>query len=257
MIGKTNASGGGGASLNFFVVGGTSRPTALKENTIWVNTSDAITSWVFAPEVPASPTVGMLWFDTRNYSGTVKFNALKKNEIWVYPTACMQYLGGAWESKEAQAYQNGAWKDWKTYIIQNGDITELTGGWARSINPSEYGDANDILVDSNGVWIKSGGNLANVHASTKKAVDISNCTTLHFYVAERANFVCQYLTLRADFTTAYKNHTEIVNEAVAHVEISDVGWHSLDVSSLSSAYYVVPFTRGTNSTLRISEMYMM
>lgn len=46
-----NASGGG-AGLNFKVVGGTTQPSKPKENTIWVNTAEEITSWMFAAENP-------------------------------------------------------------------------------------------------------------------------------------------------------------------------------------------------------------
>lgn len=43
---------GGGASLNFKVVGGTTEPVSPKENTIWVNTDQKITSWHFGAEEP-------------------------------------------------------------------------------------------------------------------------------------------------------------------------------------------------------------
>ena len=42
---------GGGAPLNFKVVGGT-KPSNPKENTIWVNTDTAITGWHFGAEEP-------------------------------------------------------------------------------------------------------------------------------------------------------------------------------------------------------------
>ena len=45
MIGPTNARGGGGG-LNLKVVGGTTQPTNPRENTIWVNTTTAITGYV-------------------------------------------------------------------------------------------------------------------------------------------------------------------------------------------------------------------
>lgn len=46
-------SGVGGANpLNFKVVGGTTEPTNPKENTIWVNTDEKITSWHFGAEEP-------------------------------------------------------------------------------------------------------------------------------------------------------------------------------------------------------------
>lgn len=41
---------GGGASLNYKVVGGTSAPANPRENTLWVNTDTPITSWHFGAE---------------------------------------------------------------------------------------------------------------------------------------------------------------------------------------------------------------
>ncbi|MBE7016641.1 MAG: hypothetical protein E7420_00585 [Ruminococcaceae bacterium] len=47
---------GGGTSLNFKVVGGTTQPSNPKENTVWVNTDVDIPYWVFAPKNPYSST---------------------------------------------------------------------------------------------------------------------------------------------------------------------------------------------------------
>lgn len=44
--------GGGAAGLNFEIVGGTTQPSNPKENTIWINTAQKITSWDFAAEMP-------------------------------------------------------------------------------------------------------------------------------------------------------------------------------------------------------------
>lgn len=44
--------GGGGAALNFDVVGGTSAPASPRENMIWINTSVKIPKWVFAAVDP-------------------------------------------------------------------------------------------------------------------------------------------------------------------------------------------------------------
>lgn len=101
--------GGGGGELNFTVVGGTEAPTAPKENTIWVNTDQEITEWMFRAEEPESPVEGMVWFTTAA-SSAVAFNALAKtNTLMVYPVRCYHYISGAWEMKVASIYQAGAW----------------------------------------------------------------------------------------------------------------------------------------------------
>lgn len=136
MIGITNAGGGGGG-LNFKVVGGTVQPTSPSENIIWVNTSVAITSWVFSTTAPTSPVAGMVWFATGN-SSSVAFNAVKKNGIWVYPAGCQQYISGAWVTKTAKTYQSGAWKDWQLTLYKAGTkLVKFTDG-----NGTAYGTAS-------------------------------------------------------------------------------------------------------------------
>lgn len=136
MIGITNAGGGGGG-LNFKVVGGTVQPSSPSENMIWVNTSVAITSWVFSTTAPANPVAGMAWFAISS-SSSVAFNAVKKNGIWVYPTACQQYVSGAWVTKTAKTYQSGAWKDWQLTLYKAGTKrVKFTDG-----NSTAYGTAS-------------------------------------------------------------------------------------------------------------------
>ena len=118
MIGITNIGGGGGSSLNFKVVGGTSAPTSPSENTIWVNTSNDITGWAFSTTTPAA-SEGLVWFAIGS-SSSVAFNAIKKNGLWVYPGGCQQYISGVWVAKTAKTYQSGSWKDWMYWLYNTG-----------------------------------------------------------------------------------------------------------------------------------------
>lgn len=121
-----NMVGGGGAGLNFSVVGGTTQPTG-KENLIWVNTDTAVTGWAFSSTQPTGAE-GLVWLQT-NKTSAVAFNALKKNGLWVYPTGCQQYVSGAWVVKTAKIYQSGAWVDFYAYLYNAGDeFIDFTGG---------------------------------------------------------------------------------------------------------------------------------
>ena len=131
--------GGGGAGLNFSVVGGTTQPTG-KENLLWVNTSTAITSWGFSTAQPTSPVAGMVWFMT-GLTSPAPFNALKKNGLWVYPTGVSQYINGAWESKSAKTYQNGAWLSWNTYLIESSRETS-SGAFLATSKRTYYGETH-------------------------------------------------------------------------------------------------------------------
>lgn len=68
------AGAGGGAPLNFKVVGGT-KPSSPNENTIWVNTDTAITGWQFASDDPNLFDFNNwannvdIWYGTKDVSG--------------------------------------------------------------------------------------------------------------------------------------------------------------------------------------------
>ena len=113
----------GGAGLNFKVVGGTTQPTNPKENTIWINTDAEIAGWALSADAPTDPAEGMVWIKNGTLSGSV-FNALKKENLLVYPLYASQYISGAWIKKEAYIYQAEEWKPFNTYVFYNGTLLE-------------------------------------------------------------------------------------------------------------------------------------
>lgn len=129
MIGRTNV--GGGAGLNFKVVGNP-QPSNPVENTVWIDTDTPITSYIFSAAQPTGEE-GMVWIATGT-TGTIEFNALKKNDITVQILSASQYVGGAWVSKTAKIYQGGAWVElWNGELFVSGNPYEsVTGGWSRS-----------------------------------------------------------------------------------------------------------------------------
>lgn len=199
MIGITNAGGGGDGSLNFKVVGGTSAPAAPAENTIWVNTAADITGWAFAPAAPSSPKEGTVWLKT-GLNSPVGFNAIKKNGLWVYPTACQQYVSGAWVAKTAKTYQSGAWVEWLYWLYDTGakkvelrDITsalygtESTISWGDdAVELSVYGPSSftvGVAMAATGLMDVSGYSKLNAYyesidrASPKFSVSVSTAAT--------------------------------------------------------------------------------
>lgn len=142
---------GGGAPLNFKVVGGTTEPENPKENTIWVNTDVPITGWYFSANQPENMAEGEVWITTGNRSA-VEFNILKKNVVQVYPLSAKQYVGGARVDKPAKSYQVGEWVEWFTYLYDVGNVfEELTGGY----NSFLYKGGGSASVDSDGMHIQA------------------------------------------------------------------------------------------------------
>lgn len=171
-IGRTNAGAGGSGGVNFKVVGGTTEPASPKENTIWVNTSVTIPSWVFSATEPGSPVEGMVWISTGTNS-TVTFNALKKNDVQVYPQSAKQYVGGAWVSVDAKTYQGGEWVDWAFYLYKSGD----TDGWKQDTTSGFTVEFQEDCLYSS--FSKSCSNAAyNGNLSFNEAVDLTNAKTI-------------------------------------------------------------------------------
>ena len=102
--GYKHGAGGSPIGLNFKVVGGVAKPANPVENTIWINTDEAIQQYIFSSEEPENPTEGMVWIATGT-SSAVAFNAFKKNGMLVYPLYAQQYMDDEWISVATEIYQ--------------------------------------------------------------------------------------------------------------------------------------------------------
>lgn len=197
-IGRTNA--GGGASLNFKVVGGTTAPGSPTENTIWVNTSTAIPSWAFSATEPGSPAAGMVWISTGT-SSTVAFNALKKNAIQVYPARAKQYVGGKWVAVDAYIYKSGTWVQFSSeityYRLPGDECSAITGGWeakgASTKKSTDSGftaptvtdleDAVKVWLDGQ-FWTGSANQTRSGGYFTKNKIDFSGISAIKINVTQ-------------------------------------------------------------------------
>ena len=231
-IGKTNAGGGGGG-LNFTVVGGTSQPVNPKENTIWVNTETEISGWVFSAEEPGSPVEGMVWIRLGTTS-EVPFNALKKGELYCFPTSCEQYVGGSWASVDAYIYQGGQWLQFSSeshYLavydsgVENVPLTLI--GFTRKTS---------VLQASLG----TGG---SAYIKTSSAIDITYNSAL--------NVTCSYIGGEGTFAGYF--YARILNtDGRVVAEKSSArntkGTISLDISSLTGSYIVAAYAANSSGS---------
>lgn len=232
----------GGTSLNFKVVGGTTQPTSPKENTIWVNTSTAITGWEFSPTEPATPAEGMVWISTGT-SSAVEFNALKKNGIQVCPLAAKQYVGGQWGDKEAKIYQGGQWVDWVTYLYAPGDeCTDNGGHWvtaAKNLTSSGGGAANlTLTLGASGMTIAQTNAARGGICYKEDPIDLTEATTI-VVKANVGSAVSQDKWKSLNVWTSIGSYIESNRAAALEfgTQSGDVALE-LDVSSLSGEYIV-------------------
>lgn len=212
-MGKGFKHGAGGTSLNYKVI--TVKPSSPKANDIWVNTSKKITDHVFSLEEPAK-VEGRVWFLTTTIS-TVKFNALKKNTIIVYPTSAKQCVNGNWIDVPFQTWIDGAWKEAYTYLFRSGDqCTDITGGWS-DIEP------NAAVLSRHYAAASEDGKT--IDTCTANAIDITSFKRVNAQVASYDE------TFRLIVTDTAGNE-------VASVQATAPGIVSLDISGLSGLYKI-------------------
>ena len=226
---------GGGASLNFKVVGGTTEPASPKENTIWVNTDAEITSWIFSSTEPENPSEGMVWIST-GVSSNIAFNALKKNSVMVYPFAASQYGGGTWVSVAVKAYIGDVWGDTKLYIYKNGNTYDaLTGGLAN------FGASFALNEDHIYANIKANSGLVR----TVNPIDLTNISTLYceVFVNTSASYDSKRLILCV-WDGAPTDYADSLNNPIASTTYNALGASEvavtmiLDVSNIKGKKYV-------------------
>lgn len=247
--------GGGGASLNFKVVGNP-QPASPSENTIWIDTDTPIASWIFSASEPQMPVEGMVWISTGTAS-TVALNAIKKNCVMVYPMSVKQYISSAWVDKTAESYQNGAWVDWIVYFYKNGNtFDDVTGGYTVSSGVTLEADCIKMYYDGQGETLFRSTNKVDLSGIStlcvKVAVDTQcqydNNGQLRFYAAENA-------ITSTDQDTG--GGATITKDYVPGTNAEDT--ISLDVSGITGSKYIIVALKNpgkyTKTTFNIKEIW--
>ena len=245
IVSKLEKAEGGGAGLNFKVVGNP-QPTSPSENTIWLNTEVPIASWYFQAEQPENMAEGDVWFAT-GASRSVEFNALKKNGIQVYPLSAKQMVSGALVDKTAKSWQGGKWVEWILYLYNRGDTCDgITGGWDSSLSISkfnlndmnrknaEFGDTS-IIFD-----LTSAGNFSYIPIISG-LIDLTDTKTIYIDYTVKSKCYGAFLGVSSSKNIASVNEPSIP----ANVKfLQDTGAKenataSIDVSGISGKYYIV------------------
>lgn len=223
---------GGGPGLNFDIVGGTSAPSSPKSNTIWVNTSTAITGYMFSATQPSSPINGVVWISVGTYS-SASFNALKKEYLMVYPLSAKQYVSGAWVDKTAKIYQNGKWVDWwDGELYYNGNqYTSVTGGFTVKKSNGYFTFGNTTIPfgftgnsDTQATMYTS--KKIDLRGYTKLCIDL-DVTTVTITAANTSIGLCAAIGDEYPELTAYKGTTTKGRQTL-----------TLDISQHQGTYYV-------------------
>lgn len=230
---KHGASSGGGVSMNYKVVGGTSQPSNPDVNTIWVKSAKEITSYLFSPVQPSGASEGMVWIKTGT-SGSVILDIPKEATVRLYLTGCSQYISGAWVNVDAYIYQSSAWAQFGTaiiYLYNAGDkCTSITGGWtssgysydSRSVVAPVFGTSTmKVQCTSHDPEQVAIGGTAN-------KIDLTNVDKIVLNVTAVTNSA----------TFIISTSKAIPSSPTKSTSITATGTVTVDVSSLTGSYYL-------------------
>ena len=250
MIGRTNAGGSGGGGLNLKVVGGTTKPTSPRENTIWVNTATAITGYILSPTQPETGTEGLVWLKTADTG--VEINVGRKNAVLLHLDYARIYTGSAWKDVEGFAFTNGNWAQFsnlRTYLYNAGNQCEaLTGGWAITNHTNAtcklLGDCIEISHSRNA----TAKTVANIH--TNSVVNINGYSKLcaQLDITEMTNPNDQYVKFGLGSGRNLADPKYTVNTVTRQPSDGPIILN-VDISSATSNY-VIFWTAHTIATIR-------
>ncbi len=256
-------NGGGGGGLNFKVTAYRDEQTLLAatppNNTIGVVTTVKIGRYAFRPTRPTDPVEGLVWFCT-GLTSPVAFNALKKNELYIYPQTCQQYISGAWVDVVAKSRLNGVWVDWwdgELYVAGN-EYEGVTGGWVAI--PKGYDSSNnttgtpEMIRSENSMTFKmSGPNGAIV--CTKNKVNVTDYSTLVFDgVFSGTNGQASLCNIRVwGDIGSYSSGNSVASKSIT---VDSNGTVTLDIADLSGEYYIGIALWTQLVTVTMRSMYM-
>lgn len=250
---------GGGASLNFKVVSGTTQPKNPTENMIWVNTETPVNDVCFSATQPENPVNGTVWICTGT-SSPVSFNALKKNAIIIYPVSAKLFTSDGnytgWDSKEAKIYQNGAWRNWTIFLIQNGvekkEFVLYTGvEYPYTVNCTKTQNADSIEYN-----LSSSSSGYGAYALYYVDLDLTGLKTIKISASSVYDDVVGTNTLVVlSGLPGNTTRETIENSIIASAKIGEImSTVSVDVSSLNGVYPVgIYMSTATSMTLTVSD----
>lgn len=223
MIGPTNARGGG-SGLNLKVVGGATQPTAPRENTIWVNTTTAITGYALSPTQPENGTEGLVWIKTADTG--VEISVGKKNAVLLLHLAMSQvYSGGVWKPIEGYVYASGMWTqiDNSTYLVRNGVLE------------AQFSSTKNFEVIQATGYVLFKGKTTGQFAAWVDDVDLTKRSTI--------SLVGTFTTTGDDgkyYLAIWEKSisSKTYSNAIAKVSYKDKSTAVLDVTSYTGAYAV-------------------
>lgn len=242
---------------------GNPRPSFPKEGNVWVNTDTEITGHVLSATQPENPTAGMLWIKISDSSSIKVGTPLGKDYITIMLISVSQYVGGAWQSVEAQSFQNGVWSERIVLLIRDGKYysEDITGGFVAEGKKYSSSATNRVPTVKVMEGYVSIGYDAQANASgivrTSNKVDLTGRRTINLfcdgYNPHPEDTGTKYIGLFvwSAFGTLYTDNA-VAYSAIPNENQKNV---TLDVSSLTGSYYI-GFGIHTGSGVKVYDFYI-
>lgn len=239
----------GGSSLNFTVVGGTTRPSSPEENTIWVNTSETITGVIMSAVSQSVLADGEVWIRLMD-SGSASVSVISDAAIIVKAGTVVQYVSGVLVGRNAQIYQDGVWADMVGWAYYHGEkFTTFTGGFTFTKNSN--GAYTDNSTNGGYMYLYDNGSSNARFATVYSVNQISGMrfSRLHARVIpKRTNtgYIIIAATTQNTVTTKITGLSSTL--AIGSYQVFDANVEmeiSVDVSNIGSYYIAIQAQGGS------------
>ena len=198
---------------------------------------------------------GQVWIQTDS-SASVSFNAIKRNEIMVYPKKIKQWNGSSWKALDGILYKNGT--SVQTYkgqvMLLNGQALTngVTANDTRGSLNGNYG-YNPLVLSSSGVTLNTStgnGNKRNSLMTLTPKINLTEYSTINFYFSTfsvksmksgdkfRVGVTTSAASNLGDYAMRGGTYKEWSSPSTLTTKDYGAQTYTVDISSLSGEYYV-------------------
>jgi len=174
-------------SSKLHLIGSSTRPDAVSEGTLWINTTTTINGCVFAPTAPATPVNGMIWGVLANDLVGVMSSATTTDNTnlielsvnhFIRPMQIKQYVNNTWVGKKAEYYDT-EWRVMRYYLFDSVTMFGLNT-WSDPNYTAELDEAsltfgeNSMALSGNISYVLSAGMYGDAQCSTTNLSSFTN-----------------------------------------------------------------------------------
>ena len=176
---------------------------------------------------------GAVWIAT-GAASSVAFNALKRNDLRVYPVSAKQYVAGAWKDQEAKICQRGVWKDWEFFVLRKGVFNSTY------LFQVHNGDGEITSGDNAAIFKIHNNGYLTLYAVTK--LDVSKKSAIEITVSGgKSAYNVRFGLVSAKVSIDEQNENIFSVASVTFTPTSNTitsAKKTIDVSALSGEYWL-------------------